>query len=537
MNKIKIFFLVQCLFFGYTGLSNTFDVNTEKKIISIQEQIKSIYPHILDCTVSIGTGCSGVIVSEDGYVLTASHVVVGFIEDGEKITVKLRDGIEREVECFGRSMQDDFALLKLKEDRKWPYAKIGSSGKLLSNEVCVMMGHSTGYQQDRPAVLRTGFVRGYTNTGFLRTSCTMMPGDSGGPLFNLKGELIGINSYCWELEYENYFSPSDRIMKNWDRIKDGEKFNLFHSNYMVKSIKRAKISDSPYVLSKSYHDLSKTIEDKGQEKSSIVYPIYLLDDDDQLLIHATQITKNGILVSKSSLIKETAVRCKLKDGTFVRAEVIGRSDKNDLVFLHSEEISSIQRLKMGKTEIGDFVGLLNENNKVEQSGIVGVGVRNVAVRFAGMFGMEMDGLRVNKVHGNSNSFMAGIKDGDELISINSNVFYTVEDYKLFMSNTCPSQYVDVKLRRNNEEVETTVLLGPFSPKQHPGYKVKVSGKKEGFAQAFTFDIAIKPQDCGAPLLNLNGEVVGISIARSTRTCAYAIPIKEVLNDYKSIESE
>ncbi|MBI9057216.1 MAG: trypsin-like peptidase domain-containing protein [Labilibaculum sp.] len=541
MKIIRIIFLLAFVFIGSLSqvLASEKSVKEDfNKLINIQNQIKKIYPQILDCTVSIGAGCSGVIVSEDGYILTASHVIEMFENTKGKITVKLKDGIERDVERFGRNMAGDFALLKLKDEGKWPFAKIGSSSELNSNELCLMLGHSTGYQEGRPAVLRTGFVRGFTKTGFLRTSCTMMPGDLGGPLFNLDGELIGINSYCWEKEFENYFSPSDRILKNWDALLDGGVHEPKHPNYYSKEIVKANLADSPYVLSKSYDNLSLAIEGNGSTKSNKVYPIYLLNDDDQLIIHATQITNDGVLVSKSSLIKEKAVRCKLKDGTFVRLEVIGRSDENDLVYLHSKEIANENQLLIkNKIEIGDFIGLLNVNNEIDLSGVIGVGTRNIPVLTAGMFGMEMEGLKVTKVYDNSNSFLGGIKDGDEIISINSKVFKNKDEYDVFMKNTCPNQIVDLQIKRGDKEVETEVKLGPFPPKQHPADFVELSGKKEGFANAFTFDISIKPVDCGAPLLNLDGEVVGVSIARSTRTCSYAIPIDVILNEYNKLSKK
>ncbi|MRT93213.1 S1C family serine protease [Ancylomarina sp. 16SWW S1-10-2] len=537
MNIIKVKLLILSLLFAYSAkaLENIDGDNlNEEKIVNIQKQTKLIYPHILECTVSIGEGCSGVIVSEDGYVLTASHVIQNFMQTGEKLSVKLQDGVEREVERLGRSMIGDFALLKLKEDRKWPYVKIGSSESLSSNEVCLMLGHSGGYLEDRPAVLRSGFVRGYTATGFLRTTCTMMPGDSGGPLFNLNGELIGINSYCWEKEYENYFSPTDRIMKDWDRIKNGEEFNLTNPAYYNKTITKAKVKKGPFVLQMSNDAISKLIKEKSQIDEAVVYPIYSLDDDDELIIHATQIASDGIIVSKSSMIIEDAVRCKRKNGTFVKANVIGRSEENDLVFLKSDSLAEIQLTVSSEREIGDFIGVVDAENNVYQSGVIGVDTRNVPVQVSGMFGMEVDGLSVSKVYDNSNSFVAGIKAGDQILGINSMVFNTEDEYKSFMENTCPNQVVDVRLKRGSEDFETRVKLGPYENKHHPAYMVELSGKKEGFAKAFTFDIAIKPIDCGTPLINVRGEIVGVTIARSTRTCAFAIPIEVILEEYSQI---
>jgi serine protease Do len=138
---------------------------------------------------------SGVIVSKDGYILTNNHVVAGT----DKITVTLSDQREYSAKIVGTDSLTDVAVIKLeKAPSDLPVAFIGKSESLRVGEWIVAVGNPFGLSK----TVTTGIVsakevhdRGITSyENFIQTDAAINPGNSGGGMFNLAGELVGINT-------------------------------------------------------------------------------------------------------------------------------------------------------------------------------------------------------------------------------------------------------------------------------------------------------------------------------------------------------
>jgi len=135
---------------------------------------------------------SGFIVSADGYILTAAHVV----EDADEILVRLFDRRELKAEVVGTDEQTDIALLRI-EARNLPTVKLGSSRDLKVGEWVMAIGNPFGFDHTVTAGIVSAKGRNFRNENyvpFLQTDVAINPGNSGGPLFNTKGEVVGINS-------------------------------------------------------------------------------------------------------------------------------------------------------------------------------------------------------------------------------------------------------------------------------------------------------------------------------------------------------
>jgi len=143
---------------------------------------------------------SGVLISEDGLIWTASHVV----HTAEKIAVKFTDGDIYEANVISTSPSADVALIKITKDFKLKnkhIATIGNSDNTLIGEDIFVIGAPLGVEQ----TLSRGIVSGKITHGnlngsfspieFIQTDAAINPGNSGGPLFNMKGEVIGIASF------------------------------------------------------------------------------------------------------------------------------------------------------------------------------------------------------------------------------------------------------------------------------------------------------------------------------------------------------
>lgn len=194
---------------------------------AIEKHVKGVLDKVMRCTVCIRVGSaagSGVIVSEDGYVLTAAHM---FNEAGLDITVILPDGSRHPGKTLGGDGTVDCALVKITEDRKWPFVEMGSSAQMKRNDWCLGTGHPGGFRPGRSPVVRVGRIldiNEMTEMKFIRSDCTIVSGDSGGPLFDMHGRVIGIHSRISNSITANLHVPIDAYRDSWTRLAAGERW-------------------------------------------------------------------------------------------------------------------------------------------------------------------------------------------------------------------------------------------------------------------------------------------------------------------------
>jgi len=139
---------------------------------------------------------SGFIVSSDGYILTNAHVVKGASE----VTVKTTDRREYNAKVIGIDERTDVAVIKI-DAKNLPVVRLGDPSKLKPGEWVVAIGSPFGFENSVTAGVVSATARsmpGEANFApFIQTDVPVNPGNSGGPLFNLKGEVVGINSQIY----------------------------------------------------------------------------------------------------------------------------------------------------------------------------------------------------------------------------------------------------------------------------------------------------------------------------------------------------
>ena len=185
--------------------------------LQIQSQVQRRLDAAREATLSVAGIGSGVIVSPDGLALTAAHVA---LQPGRRIRVRLADGRRVEAETLGTNHLPDVAALRLRGEGPWPFAPLADRGAVQLGEWCFGLGHPGGWDGDRGMVLRVGRVI-QKRALFTRTDCQIIGGDSGGPLFDLDGRVIGIHSRVSEDSDENYHSTLDAIHDAWDGMLAG----------------------------------------------------------------------------------------------------------------------------------------------------------------------------------------------------------------------------------------------------------------------------------------------------------------------------
>jgi len=194
---------------------------TVNELRAIQEQAKKVYEKVMAATVCVRIGQSsgsGVIVSAEGHVLTAAHVSG---EADRPVEVILHDGrkVKGKTLCSNRAI--DSGMIKITDEGKWTFADLGKSADLKKGQWCVTLGHPRGYIPGRKPVLRLGRVL-ESNGELIQTDCAIVGGDSGGPLFDMTGKVIGIHSRIGPFMTNNIHVPADTYTDTWDRLVKAE---------------------------------------------------------------------------------------------------------------------------------------------------------------------------------------------------------------------------------------------------------------------------------------------------------------------------
>ena len=208
------------------------------KARELENDVVRVVDQVVPAFVFIGGG-SGVCISEDGYFLTNNHVA----GDSKRWRVKTQDGQTFLADLIGTDRRGDIALLKMKGAEDRPHVDLGDSDALETGEYVVAVGNPflLGRPDCRPTVT-FGIVSAnhrcegdYSNPknlqGYLdciQTDASVNPGNSGGPLFNMKGELVGINGSIAP-RFGNrvntgigYAIPSNQIRRFIPRLKEGK---------------------------------------------------------------------------------------------------------------------------------------------------------------------------------------------------------------------------------------------------------------------------------------------------------------------------
>ncbi len=225
---------------------------------AIQQQTRAVLEKAIPCTVGLrvgGASGSGVIINKEGMILTAGHVSA---DPGQRVDIILHDGKVIKGKTLGcnRSRDrdpsvKDSGLVQITDKGDWPFLEMGHSSKLKVGQWCIAIGHPNGYHKGRSPVVRLGRILSIDKDS-VDTDCTLVGGDSGGPLFDMEGKVIAIHSRIGFTLHNNTHVPVDTYRDNWDRLAKGEAFGtLFSGNRYgvwlgvspMRNAKDAKIED------------------------------------------------------------------------------------------------------------------------------------------------------------------------------------------------------------------------------------------------------------------------------------------------------
>jgi len=196
---------------------------TVAEMKSVETKVKAIVKKNMPSVVALvgekvpGSG-SGTIVTEDGLILTAGHVTYG----NDTMIVVFPDGKQEKCKVLGSDYTRDVGLAKIIKPGKYPVAEMGDSDKLEQTTLVVALGHPGGFDIRRPPPVRIGRISQKNAGGFLVSDCTLIGGDSGGPLFDLDGKVVGIHSSISESLSYNRDAPVNAAKVSWEKMLEGK---------------------------------------------------------------------------------------------------------------------------------------------------------------------------------------------------------------------------------------------------------------------------------------------------------------------------
>lgn len=251
-----------------------------------------------------------------------------------------------------------------------------------------------------------------------------------------------------------------------------------------------------------------------------------------------------VLAKASELVDVQELVCRTSEGEEFAARLIGVDRSNDLALLHIDA-EGLAPVKWGdsEVEIGSMVIVAGPDERPIRAGIVSTQPRRVAPHrlvLGVMLAPDGEGLVVTNLTDGFGAAQAGIEVGDIITHMMGEKVAAIQQVVASLQDSTVGDRVAVSLIRDGDPVELEVELREMQP--DPGSRGErmnrmggeISRRHVGFQQVLQHDAEIRPIDCGGPLVNLDGEVVGLNIARAGRIATYALPASLVIEKVEEL---
>ncbi len=273
------------------------------------------------------------------------------------------------------------------------------------------------------------------------------------------------------------------------------------------------------------------------------------------LVEVNSRNGTGIIVCKASLLgesisKQDQFRCCDAERVWRKAEFLGYEKELDMCFLNVDFSDSkpLPTIPIAKTmKAGQWLVSLEYGRRHPGGvGVLGAEPRTIGSSrgFAGLNVDETDhGLAITKVMANSGASRAGLKRGDHLMESEEKHATKRRWFSKLLRQYEPGDWLPLLAKRGNMLIHVDLQIGTPWTSTFERQAVMnrfgsdVSRRKTGFRSVLQHDTILHPQKCGGPIVNLQGELVGVNIARAGRTDTLAVPIQEIIDTAKQFEKE
>jgi S1-C subfamily serine protease len=269
--------------------------------------------------------------------------------------------------------------------------------------------------------------------------------------------------------------------------------------------------------------------------------------------YGTAVTNNQgkvVILTKWSEISNPrrSINISTLNGKSYSANVDGVYPEHDLALLSSDApLKPLDLKKISNPELGSFLAVARPDGKVDGIGVVSVMSRSLREKDKAYLGVMMDfskagknGVPLMQVMPDSAAKKAGLRNGDIVMSVNQVPILGAIELRNLLQRLVPGSETTILYRRNGDEKVATVKLGSRADnagiKRVPRERMErmqrmgtsINRVRSDFPSVVQSDIPINPEDTGAPVLDLDGKLVGITIARSSRIKTFITPAETLL---------
>ncbi|WP_158542176.1 S1C family serine protease [Pedobacter chinensis] len=543
--KLAVFFvlLLSSKAFAQRGKAK----RMESAVVSAMEKAYSASVKIwgFDTTRNERTSAqfSGVVVTAEGHILTAAHT----IRPGKSYKVFFPDGKDciaialARIEVKETPGIPDVGMMKIISHGSWPYAAMGFSSTLQKGQTCLSISYPESLNQNLPTLRLGKIVEIKNQYGFIQSTCKMEPGDSGGSLFDLTGKVIGLHSAIDVSEDMNFEIPVDLYRKYWSALLSETNYDALpkqEERYKEKTLtgtarKKNKVENlvPDHRTNIKAFTISSFIDQKISEVSATFFD--LIDSVGKL---------KQVLITKSSLVGDSA-KLKLQN-TAYPLKVLARNKDNDLVMLETDiRLQGGIDLKRYKSHdeskiMGKILFTVQQNGallpSIAASNLINLPKISSLPSLGAMVAYQSCPAIFSLIKDRSPAEQAGLKVGDEVLSVDSHLVSGSEDFVSIISSYWPDDKIEMKWKRDGEihtgQIQLRTQMQGVS--NHPVEKF-IGGKskrRDGFTNIYAHDLALLPEQIGTAVFNIDEHFLGINIARFSRAVSLIMPVQQI-NDF------
>jgi serine protease Do len=369
---------------------------------------------------------SGFIVSSDGIILTNAHVVA----NADEVMVKLTDKREFKAKVLGSDKASDIAVLRI-DAKNLPTVKIGNPDSTKVGEWVVAIGQPYGFENTVTSGIVSAKARALPQDSYVRfiqTDAAVNPGNSGGPLFNLRGEVIGVNSQIFSrsggFQGLAFAVPIDLAMQVKDEIQQHGKVTRGKLAITIQEVSQS-LADN-FGLKSPGGALVSSVQKDGPGAKGGLEP-----GDVILKFDGKEISRSSDLPPLVATLKPgaTATLDIWRDGKPKQLSVtVGRLDDGPVA-------TAADKADLGKARLGVAVRPLTADEKRAGDLDGGVVVQDVAGAAA----------------------KAGVRSGDVIVAVNNTPIKSVEQLKELVAKS--GKTIALLVQRDDARIFIPVTLG------------------------------------------------------------------------------
>ncbi len=385
---------------------------------------------------------SGFIIDPSGYVVTNNHVIA----DAEKITVILQDNTKLEAKIVGRDSKTDLALLKVESKKPLPSVHFGDSDAVKVGDWVIAIGNPFGLGGSVSAGIISARSRSI-NAGpfddFLQTDAAINRGNSGGPMFNMAGEVIGINTAIISPTGGNigigFAVPALQAQPVIEQLKTEGRIHRAWLGVKIQEVTDEIAESVGLDATKGALVLGITSASPAAKSDIKAGDIILSFDGKDI----SEMRKLPRIVAETKIGKKVDVKL-WRGGEIKHATVtLGEMDESD------EDAASKNQSKPKK-----------KPNGVDSEEMLGMDLAAIDSGLINRFGLDKNaaGLLVLQVKAGSAASKQGIRYGDVITRVNTTLIKTLGDFKTALGQAKKSGrgYALVRVKRNEEEIFVTL---------------------------------------------------------------------------------